>query len=156
MYNYRAEGKEHLKIFIFSWRITALQCCVGFCHTTAWISHTLRSVVSDSLWPHGLQHARLLCPSPIPELAQTHVYRVSDAIQPSQPLSSPSSPVFNLSQHQDLFQWVDSASGGQSIGASASAWVLPKNIKDWFPLGLIGWISSQSKGLSRVFSNTIA
>ena len=59
------------------------------------VSH---SVVSDSLQPHGLQHARLPCPSPTPGLAQTHVHRVSDAIQPSHPLSSPS-PAFNLSQH---------------------------------------------------------
>ena len=59
------------------------------------VSH---SVVSDSLQPHGLQHARLTCPSPTPGLAQTHVHRVSDAIQPSHPLSSPS-PAYNLSQH---------------------------------------------------------
>ena len=61
------------------------------------------SVVSDSLRPHGLQHARLLCPSPTPELAQTHVHWVSDAIQPSHLLLSPSPPAFNLSQHQGLF-----------------------------------------------------
>ena len=90
------------------------------------------------------------------EFTQTHVHWVSDAIQPFCPLSSLSPPAFNLSQHQDLFQWGDSASGGQSIGASASASVLPKNIKDWSPLRLTGWIFSQSKGLSRVFSNTIA
>ena len=68
-----------------------------------------RSVMSDSLQPHGLQHARLPCPSSIPELAQTHVHRVGDAIQPSHPLSSPSSPPFNLSQHQGLFQGVSSS-----------------------------------------------
>ena len=61
------------------------------------------SVMSSSLRPHGLQHARILCPSPIlPELAQTHVYPVGDAIQPSHPLSSPSLPAFNLSQHQGI------------------------------------------------------
>ena len=88
------------------------------------------------------------------ELAQTHVHRVSDAIQPSHPLSSPS-PAFNLSQHQGLFQWVSSLpSGGQSVGASAFTSVLPMNIQDSFPLGLTGLISLQSKGLSRVFSNT--
>ena len=65
------------------------------------------SVVSDSQ-PHGLQHARLPCPSPTPGVAQTHVHWVSDAIQPSHPLSSPSPPAFNLSQHQGLFQWVSS------------------------------------------------
>ena len=66
------------------------------------------SVVSDSLWPRGLHHARPPCPSPTPELSQTHVHWVSDAIQPSHPLSSPSPPALNLSQHQGLFQWVSS------------------------------------------------
>ena len=89
------------------------------------------------------------------ELAQTHIYGVSDAIQPSHPLLSPSPPAFNLSQHQGLFQCVSSfTSCGQSIGVSASASVLPINIQDWFPLGLTSWISLQSKRLSKVFSNT--
>ena len=66
------------------------------------------SVVSDSLQPHRLQHTRLPCPLPLPELAQTPVHRVGDVIQPSHPLSSPSSPVFSCSQHQGLFQWVSS------------------------------------------------
>ena len=88
------------------------------------------------------------------EFTQTHVHWVSDAIQPSHPLSSPSPPTFNLSRHQALFKWVNSSSGGQSIRVSASASVLPMNIQDWFPLGWTGWISLQSKGLSRVFSNT--
>ena len=160
----------------------------------------------------------------LPEFTQTHVHWVSDAIQPSHLLSSPSPPATNPSQHQSLFQWVNTshevakvlefqlqhhslqrnprllrlyldlrarraliichilifyyskrtvpsclqsspasgsflmshffASGGQSIGASTSASVLPMNIQDWFPLGLTGLISLQSKGLSRVFSNT--
>ena len=68
-----------------------------------------RSVVSYSLWPHGLQHTRLPCPSPTSELVQIHVRWVSDAIQPSHPLSSPSSPAFNPSQHQGLFKWVNSS-----------------------------------------------
>ena len=63
-------------------------------------------VVFDSLRPRGLQHTRLPCPSHLPELAQTHVHWVSDAIQPSHPLSPPSPPALNLSQHQGLFQWV--------------------------------------------------
>ena len=66
------------------------------------------SVTSDSLRPHGLQHTRLPCPSPTPDLVQTHVRWVGDAIQPSHPLSS-SSPAFNLSQHQGLFNWVSSS-----------------------------------------------
>ena len=88
-----------------------------------------------------------------PELAQTHVHGVSDAIQPSHSLL-PSSPfAFNLSQYQGLFQRVGFASDGQSIGVSASASVLLMNIQDWFPLELTGLISLQSKRLSRAFSN---
>ena len=112
-----------------------------------------RSVVSDSLWPHGLQHASFPCPSATPELTQTHVHGVGDAIQPSYLLSSPS-PTFNLSQHQGLFQWISSSSGGQCIGVSASASVLLMNIQDWFPLGWTGLISLQSKGLSKESSPT--
>ena len=110
--------------------------------------------MSNSLQPHRLQHTRLPCWSPDPELAQTQVHQVGDAIHPTisssvVPFSSclqsfPASGSFPLSQ---FF-----VSGGQSIGASAS--VLPVNIQDWFPLGLTGLISLQSKGLLRVFSNT--
>ena len=104
-------------------------------------------VMSDSLWPHGLQHTRL--PSPyLLEFAQTHAHWVCDAIQPSHPLLPPSPLALSLSQHQAL------CTGGQSIGASASASVLPMNIQGWFPSGLIGLISSMSKGLPRVFSST--
>ena len=87
------------------------------------------------------------------EFAQTHVHWVDDAIQPSHSLSSPSPPDLSLSQHHGLFQWVGSLlSDSQSIGASASASVLPMNIEGWFPLGLTVLISLLSKGLSRVFS----
>ena len=83
------------------------------------------------------------------EFDQTHVHWISDAIQPSHPLSS--SFVFNLSQHQSLFQWNQLfISSGQSIGASTSAF--PMNIQGWFPLGWTGLSSVQSKGLSKVFS----
>ena len=83
------------------------------------------------------------------------VHWVSDAIQPSHPLSSPSPPAFNLSQLQGLFKRVSSSHQvAKVLGFSASASVLPMNIQDWFPLGRTGWISLQSKGLSRVFSNT--
>ena len=102
---------------------------------------------------------------------QTHVHWVSDAIQPSHALLPPSPPVLNLSQHQGLFQvsylhlffffsvllmvhWNSIASSNLSIGASASASVLP-NIQGWFPLGLTGLIFLQFKGLSRVFSSTM-
>ena len=87
----------------------------------------------------------------ISEFAQTHVHWVCDAIQPSHPLSPPSPPAFNLSQHQVILPWVDSVSGGQSIGSSAS--VLPMCIPDWFPLGLTGLISLLSKGLKNLLQH---
>ena len=114
-----------------------------------------RSVVSDSLWPHKSQHARPPCPSPTPGVypnscpsSQWCHPAISSSVGPfsSCPQSLPASGSFPMSQ---LF-----ASGGQSIGVSASASVLPKNTQDWSPLELTGWVSLQSKGLSRVFSNT--
>ena len=86
----------------------------------------------------------------LPEFTQTHVHWIGDAIQPSHPLSSPSPPAFNHSQHQGLhIRWPHQffTSGGQSTGISASASVLPMNTQDWSPLGWTGWISLQSKGL---------
>ena len=117
--------------------------------------HFSCSVLSDSLWPHELKHTRLPCPSQAPR-----VYSDSCPLSPwchptssysVNPFSSclqsfPASGSFPVSQ---LFR-----SGGQSIGVSASASVLPMNTQDWFPLGWTGWISLKSKGLSRVFSNT--
>ena len=90
----------------------------------------------------------------LPESTQTHVHWVSDAIQPSHPLSSPSPPTFNLSHIRVFSNESVLPSGGQSIGVSASTSVLPMNTQDWFPLGLTGWISLLTKGLSRVFPNT--
>ena len=92
----------------------------------------------------------------LPELAQTQVHWVSDAIQPSHPLSSPSLPTSIFSSIRVFFFPMSQlfASGGHSIGTSASASVLSMNIQDWFPLGLTGLISLESKGLSGVFSNT--
>ena len=89
------------------------------------------------------------------EFTQIHVHRVGDAIQPSQPPSSPSPPAFNLSQHQGLFKLVNSSHQvAVSIGTSASASVLPINTQDCSLLAWTGWLSLQFKGLSRVFSNT--
>ena len=114
------------------------------------------SVVSDSLQPHEPQHARPPCPSPIPGvhpnpclLSQWCHPTMSSCVIPffSCLQSFPASGFFQMSQ---LF-----TSGGQSIGVSASKSVLPTNTQDWSPLGWTGWISLQSKGLSRVFSNTI-
>ena len=87
------------------------------------------------------------------EFTQTHVHQVGDAIQPSHPLSSPS-PAPNSSQHQGLFQWVNSLHEMAKVFVSALASVLPINTQDWSPWGWTGWIFLQSKELSRVFSNT--
>ena len=88
------------------------------------------SVTSDSLRPHESQHTSLPVHHQLPEFTQTHVHRVSDAIQPFHPLSSPSPPAPNPSQHQGLFQSQFFVSSGQSIGVSASASFLPKNTQD--------------------------
>ena len=113
------------------------------------------SVVSDSLQPHGLQHIRPPCPSPIPRaysnsclLSRWYHPTISSSVSPfSSCLQSfPASGSFLVSQF--------CTSGCQNIGASASASVLPMNIQGWSPSEWTGWISLQSKGLSRVFSNT--
>ena len=91
----------------------------------------------------------------LPELSQTHVYWVSGAIQPFHPLSSPSPPAFNLSQHQGLFKWVSSLHQvAKILEFQLLTSFLPKNTQGWSPSEWTGWISLQSKGLSRVFSNT--
>jgi len=121
------------------------RCWVQFC----------RSVVSDSLWPHEPQHAKPPYPSPTAgvypnpcPLSQWCHPTISSSVVPfsSCPQSFPASGSFPMSQ---LF-----ASGGQSIGVSPSTSVLPMNTQDWSPSEWTGWISLQSKGLSRVFSNT--
>ena len=111
------------------------------------------SVISDSLPPQGLQQTRLPCPLPTPRacsnscpLSQWWHPAISVVPFSSCLWSSPASGSFQMSQ---FFP-----SSGQSIGISVSASVLPKDIQDWFPLGLTGWISLLSKRLSRVFSNT--
>ena len=113
------------------------------------------TVVSDSLRPHELQHARPPCPSPTPGVHPNSCPSsrwchpaISSSVVPfsSCPQSLPASQSFPMSQ---LFAW-----GGQSTEVSALASVLPKNTQDWSPLEWTGWISLQSKGLSRVFSNT--
>ena len=91
------------------------------------------------------------CLDHLPEFAQIYALWVGDAIQPSHPLPPPSPFAFNLSQNRGLFQWVGSF---HQLAVGTSASVLPMNIQGWFPLGLTGLISLQSKGLLRVFSNT--
>ena len=123
-------------------------------HFKNWVQFS-HSVVSDSLQPHGLQDARPPCPSATPRACSNSSTSsrwcyptISSSVAPfsSWLQSFPKSGSFPVSQ---FF-----TSGVQSIGVSASPSVLPVNIQDWFPLGWTGWISLQSKGLSRVFSNT--
>ena len=113
------------------------------------------SFMSDSLWSHGLRHVRLPCPPPTPraysnscQSSQWYHPTISSSVAPfsSCPQSLPASESFPMSQ---LLTW-----GGQSIGVSALASFLPKNTHGWSPLEWTGWISLQSKGLLRVFSNT--
>ena len=116
---------------------------------------SVQSLSCDSLQPHGLQHARPPCPSPTPGVYSNscpsswwcHPTISSSVIPFSFCIQS-----FSASQSFPMSQFF--TSGGQSIGASASASVIPMNIQDWFPLGWTGWISLLSKGVSRVF-NTI-
>ena len=126
-------------------------CNTGDIHLLYQFSH---SVVSDSLWPHGLQHARLSCPSPTPGACSDshplnrwcHPTISSSVISFSCLQPFPASRSFPMSQ---FF-----TSDDQSIGVSALASVHSMNIQDWFPLGWTGWISLLSRGLSKVFSNT--
>ena len=140
------------------WSHSRLKCSSApFYCSTATISSVKfsHSVMSDSLRAHGLWHTRLPCPSATPGVysnscpsSQWCHPTISSSVVPfsSRLQSFPASGSFLMSQ---FF-----TSGGQSIGVSASASVLPMNIQDWFPLGWTDWISLQSKGLSRVFSNT--
>ena len=139
------------------WRSVTISPCLGGCPgcLTFGLSVQLScSVMSDSLWPHGLQHTRLPCPSTTPGACSNSC--------PSSRWCHPttSSSVVPFSSHLQSFPALGSfpmhqffTSGGQTIGVSASTLVLPMNIQDWFPLGLTGWISLQFKGFSGVFSN---
>ena len=134
-----------------------LECNVGSQEIPGVSSVQFSSVAQScpTLWdPMNRSMPGLAIHHQLPEFTQTHVHRVSDAIQPSHPLSSPSPPppmppsirVFSMSQ---LFAW-----GGQSTGVSALASFLPKKSQGWSPSDWTDWISLQSKGLSRVLSNT--
>ena len=136
------------------WKVCEKLCFTRLCVQFSSVKFSC-SVVSDSLRPHESQHTRPPCPSPTPgvhpnscSLSQWCHPAISSSVVPfsSCPQSLTASGSFPMSQ---LFAW-----GGQSIGVSASASVLPKNTQDWSPLEWTGWISLQSKGLSRVFSNT--
>ena len=129
-----------LNVFVKKWLHESIYDANGFLFSL----QSVHSVMSDSLWPHEPKHSRPPCPSPTP------------GVHPNPcPLSwwchpTISSSVIPFSSHPQSFP----ASGGQSIGVSASVSVLPMNTQDWSPLGWTGWISLQPKGLSRVFSNT--
>ena len=144
------KSKEELKSLLMKVKEESEK--VGLSYSWVQFSH---SVLSESLWPHGVEHTRPLCPSPTPRVysnscplkwwchptISSYVVPVSSHLQ-----SFPASGSFQMNQ---LF-----ASGGQNIGVSASASVLPMTIQDWSPLGWTGWIPLLCKGLSRVFSNT--
>ena len=143
----------HLKMYElgFPWWLCGKEFTCQ-CRNSVQFSH---SVMSDSLWPHELQHARPPWPSPTPGVHSNSCPSswwchpaISSSVVPfsSCPQSLPASGSFPMSQ---LFAW-----GGQSIGVSALASFLPMSTQDWSPLEWTGWISLQSKGLSRVFSNT--
>ena len=140
-------------VFYYSWVLWCTSCTVNVSKFQS--AQFSCSVVSNSLRLHGLQHTKPLCPSPVPgvysdscPLSQWCHPTISSSVVPFSSClqSCPASGSFQMSQ---LF-----ASGGQSIGVSASTSVLPVNTQDWSPLGWTGWIPLQSKGLSRVFSNT--
>ena len=143
-------GVNFLALDFFILKIVHLK--LSHCSYSIQFSH---SVVSDSLWPRGLQHTGPPCPSPTPRACSNSCPSsrwchptISSSVTP---LSS-SLQSFLASRSFPMSQFF--ASGDQSIGASVSASVLPMNIQDWFPLGWTALISLQSKGLSRVFSNT--
>ena len=126
--------------------------------TWVWIKVQFSSVTKlcATLWPHGLQHTRIPCPSPTPRVHSNSC----SLSQWCHPIIS--SSVIPFSSHLQYFLAAGSfkmsqlfTSGGESIGVSASASVLPMNIQDWFPLGWTSWIFLLSKGLSRIFSNTV-
>ena len=150
--------ETHTHVCVSEWVIIAL-LCLTLCNFMDYIyiyisqfSSVSQSCLTlcnpmDCTTPGFLVHHQLL------QLVQTHVHWVGDAIQPSHPLSFPSPPTLSFPASGSFPMSQFFASGGQSIGVSASTSVLSMNIQDWFPLGWTVWISLQSKGLSRGFSN---
>ena len=149
-------GLLHCRQNLYHWAIRLMDCSLRVIYFIPEnIQFNSVSVMSNSLWPHGLQHARHPCPSPTPR-----VYTNSCPLSQWRPPTISSSVVPFFSCHQSFpvsgsFQMNQFfASGGQSIGVSTSASVLPMSIQGWFPLGWTSCMYLQSKGLSRVFSNT--
>ena len=128
--------EKHLKIILHMYQFSSVQL--------------LSCDPIDCSMPGFPVHHQLL------QLTQTHVHGVGDAIQPSHPLLSPSPPAFNLSQHQDIFQWVSSSHQvAKVLEFQLQQYSFQWKFQDGFPLGLTGWISLQSKELSRVFYTTV-
>ena len=143
LFNLETHGIQFWKVFLYDFFGNFLPCDNFSVSLSLHFSH---SVTFAALQPHGLQHTRLHCHHQLPEFVQTHVHWVGDASQPSHPLSSPSPAAFSVSleclqKHQGLFQWVS------SYIRRPKYWSFGFSRIDW-------WISLQSKGLSRVFSNT--
>ena len=144
---------------LLMWKHVYFICYLSNLFITYWTFSSVQfscSVLSDSLWPHEPQHTRPPCPSPTPGVhPNPHLSSwwchpaISSSVVPFSSCAQ-SLPASGSCPTSQLF-----TSGGQSIGVSASTLVLPMNTQDWSPLGWTGWISLQSKGLSRVFSNTI-
>ena len=160
---HRINGRSHSNIHYLKWNTEKNQqnekSITELWDNLRWLQFSSvqfsRSVMSNSLQPHELQHVRPPCPPPTPGVhsdscpsSQWCHPAISSSVVPSSscPQSLPASESFPMSQ---LFAW-----GGQSIGITASASFRPKNTQDWSPLGWTGWISLQSEGLSRVFPNT--
>ena len=134
------------------WEIKLLTLCCLFCTESVEFSSVAQScpTLCD---PMNCSTPGLPVHHQLPEFTQTNVHWVGDAIQPSHPLSSPFSPAPNPSKHQSFPMSQLFTRGDQNTGVSASASFPPKNTQGWSPLEWTGWISLQSKGLSRVFSN---
>ena len=147
------ENKEARIHLLPSWTTRLINSCIH--HNQESVQFSSVTQLCPTLQPHGLQHARLPCPSPAPRAysnacpsSQWCHSTISSSVVPfSSCLQS-----FSASGSFQMSQFF--TSGGQSIGVSASTSVLPMNIQDWSPLGWTGWISLQSKGLSRVLSST--
>ena len=160
MFNF--ESSILFKLFLFRYLHIIDIKCIPFLYVNSFFKvlssvQFSHSVVSNSLQLHGLQHGRLPCPSPTPRVYSNSCpssWWCQPTISSSVVPFSSCLQYFSASGSSQMSQFF--ASGGQTIGVSASTSVLPMNIQDWFPLGWTGWISLQSKGLSRVFSNTTA
>ena len=154
MYKFpRAQNASFLLSTLNSFRVCWNSAAAAECSLIVVVDQFSRSVMSNSLQPHGLQLTKPPCPSPTPEVYPNSC-PLSRWCQPTI-----SSSVVPFSSHLQSFPALESfpmsqlfTSGSQSIGVSASASVLPMNTQDWFPLGWTGWISLLSKGLWRVFS----